>query len=446
MSQQFSNLGVNEQLIKSLADLKITIPTDIQIKTIPLVLNQKNDIVALAKTGTGKTAAFGLPLLQLIDVENNTTQALILAPTRELGQQIHANLVSYATHIPAISITSVCGGIPIKPQIERLKEPTHIVVATPGRLVDLVNRKAIDIKNIAFLVLDEADEMVSALKEDLDTIIKEVPKSRRTLLFTATMPGTIKQLVQNYMSKNVDHVAVDMATLGNQGIDHQYVIVEAIEKLDVLMHFLKSKEGQRGIIFCKTKAAVNKLGKNLAINKFSSGAIHGSLAQGIRDRVMEQFREGFIDVLVATDLAARGIDVKEIAYVINYHLPDTYETYVHRSGRTARAGAKGLSLTILQQEEKEEIADFERELGISFNEFKKADAQSIEENNTLIWANKIFKTKPNRTISEEFKEKVRTIFHHLTKEELIEKVLANYLAQTNSLTPKPEAPKKKKKR
>ena len=446
MSKQFSSLGINEQLVKGLADLKITVPTDIQIKTIPLVLNQKNDVVALAKTGTGKTAAFGLPLLQLIDVEKNGIQALILAPTRELGQQIHANLVSYTTHIPSVSITSVCGGIPIKPQIERLKEPTHIVIATPGRLVDLVNRKAIDIKNITFLVLDEADEMVTALKEDLDTIIKEVPKSRRTLLFTATMPGTIKQLVQNYMSKHVDHVEADMSSMGHQGIDHQYVVVEAIEKLDVLLHFLKSKEGQKGIIFCKTKAAVNKLGKNLAINKFSSGAIHGSLAQGIRDRVMEQFREGFIDVLVATDLAARGIDVKEIAYVINYHLPDTYETYVHRSGRTARAGAKGLSLTILQEEEKDEIADFERELGISFSEFKKADAQSIEENNTLIWANKIFKTKPNRTISENFKEKISTIFHHLTKEELIDKMLANHLAQTTTVATKKDAPKKRKNR
>ena len=446
MSKQFSSLGINEQLVKGLADLKITVPTDIQIKTIPLVLNQKNDVVALAKTGTGKTAAFGLPLLQLIDVEKNGIQALILAPTRELGQQIHANLVSYTTHIPSVSITSVCGGIPIKPQIERLKEPTHIVIATPGRLVDLVNRKAIDIKNITFLVLDEADEMVTALKEDLDTIIKEVPKSRRTLLFTATMPGTIKQLVQNYMSKHVDHVEADMSSMGHQGIDHQYVVVEAIEKLDILLHFLKSKEGQKGIIFCKTKAAVNKLGKNLAINKFSSGAIHGSLAQGIRDRVMEQFREGFIDVLVATDLAARGIDVKEIAYVINYHLPDTYETYVHRSGRTARAGAKGLSLTILQEEEKDEIADFERELGISFSEFKKADAQSIEENNTLIWANKIFKTKPNRTISENLKEKISTIFHHLTKEELIDKMLANHLAQTTTVATKKDAPKKRKNR
>lgn len=363
-----------------------------------------------------------------------------------MGQQIHNNLASFAANSPNISIAAICGGVPIKPQIERLKEPTHIIVATPGRLADLVKREAINIKNISYFILDEADEMVSALKEGLDSIIKEIPKSRRTLLFTATMPGTIKQLVQNYMSRHVIQIEADMTTVGHQGIDHQYVVVEPIEKLEVLLHFLNSKEGERGIIFCKTKAAVNKLAKNLAINKFSSGAIHGSLTQGIRDRIMGQFREGYIDILVATDLAARGIDVKEISYVINYHLPDTYDAYVHRSGRTARAGAKGLALTILQKEEVVDIADFENELGITFKPFQKADAESIEENNTLLWAKKIFKTKPNREVSGDLKGKVRTILHHLTKEELVDKILANYLAQTNTATAKPETSKKKKKK
>lgn len=443
MLKQFSDLGIDKQFQQNLVDLQISVPTDIQKKTIPVVLNQKEDVVVLAKTGTGKTAAFGLPLLQLIDVENTKIQTLILAPTRELGHQIYSNLVSFLTDNSKISIASLCGGIPIKPQIERLKTTTHLVVATPGRLVDLNKRSAIDIKNLKYLVLDEADEMVSALKEEVDVIIKEIPKTRRTLLFTATMPGTIKQLVQNYMSKHVVHIEADMATVGHQGIDHQFVVVEPIEKLEVLLHFLNSKEGQRGIIFCKTKAAVNKLAKNLAINKFSSGAMHGSLTQGIRDRIMGQFREGYIDILVATDLAARGIDVKEISYVVNYHLPDTYDTYVHRSGRTARAGAKGLSLTILQKEEVEEIADFENELGIVFNEFIKADAQSIEENNGLLWAKKIFKTKPNRTISEDFVAKVKTIFHHLTKDELVDKILANYLAQSGIAHPKSKASKKR---
>ena len=443
MSKQFSDIGVNEELVKSLAALKIIVPTDIQEKVIPVLLNQKEDVVALAKTGTGKTAAFGLPLLQLIDTENTNIQAVILGPTRELGQQIYNNLESFATQNSKISIASICGGVPIKPQIERLKEDTHIIVATPGRLVDLVKREAINIKNISYFILDEADEMVTALKDGLDSIIKEIPKTRRTLLFTATMPGAIKQLVQNYMSKHVVQIEADMTTVGHQGIDHQYVVVEPIEKLNVLLHFLNSKEGERGIIFCKTKAAVNKLAKNLAINKFSSGAIHGSLTQGIRDRIMGQFREGHIDILVATDLAARGIDVKEISYVVNYHLPDTYDAYVHRSGRTARAGAEGLSLTIIQKEEIEDISDFEDELDIVFKPFKKADAKSIEENNTLLWAKKIFKIKPNREVSQDLKGKVKTIFHHLTKEELVDKVLAYHLLQTKNSNTKPEVSKKK---
>ncbi len=442
MSKQFSDLGIQESIIKALDDLKIVVPTEIQQKTISLLLTTQTDLVGLAKTGTGKTAAFGLPLLQLIDSKITDVQAVILAPTRELGHQIFSNLEAFSKYIPEISIAETCGGIPIKPQIERLTLPTHIVVATPGRLIDLIQRKAISLKETKFLVLDEADEMVAILKEGLDEIIAELPKNRRTFLFSATMPGTIKQLIQNYLNKNVVQVSADMQTLGNQGIDHQYIVVDPIEKLDVLMHFLTSKEGELGIIFCKTKAAVNKLAKNLAINRFSSGALHGSLSQGIRDRIMEQFREGHIHILVATDLAARGIDVKEMAYVVNYHLPDTYENYVHRSGRTARAGAKGLSLTVLQQEEVAEIADFERELGIKFTKFQKPTAENIEENNTLLWAKQIFKTKPNHEVSAEFKNKVKTIFHHLTKDELIEKLLANQLLQSKADSNK-EKPVKK---
>ena len=444
MLKQFSDIGINKYLQDSLATLQISVPTAIQEQVIPVILNKKDDVVALAKTGTGKTAAFGLPLLQLIDMENTAIQAVILAPTRELGQQIFNNLESFNNDNLQISIVGVFGGIPIKPQIENLKETTHIVVATPGRLADLIERNAINLKEISYFVLDEADEMVSAHKEGIDNIIKALPKSRRTLLFTATMPGTIKQMVQNYMSKHVIHIEANMETVGNQGIDHQYIVVEPIEKLEVLLHFLNANDGQRGIIFCKTKAAVNKLAKKLAINKFSSGAIHGSLTQGIRDRIMGQFREGHIDIMVATDLAARGIDVKELSYVVNYHLPDTYEAYVHRSGRTARAGANGLSLTIIQKEEVEDIGDFEEELDITFKPFKKPDAKSIEENNTLLWAKKIFKAKPNREVNEALKGKIKTIFHHLTKEELVDKVLANYLAQTKAASALPEVSKKKK--
>lgn len=443
MANQFSELGISNPLVQALTELKIVEPTEIQQKVIPQLLAKTTDVVGLAKTGTGKTAAFGLPLLQLIQIEKAEVQAVVLVPTRELGHQIHTNLEQFSKNIKGISIAATCGGIPIKPQIERLKTPTHIVVATPGRLIDLIQRKAIDLKETQFLVLDEADEMVSILKESLDEIVAELPKKHRTFLFSATLPGTIKQLIQNYLSKNVVEISANMETIGNQEIDHQYIVVDPIEKLDVLMHFLNSREGERGIIFCKTKAAVNKLAKNLAINKFSSGAIHGSLSQGIRDRIMGQFREGHINILIATDLAARGINVADVAFVVNYHLPDVYEAYVHRSGRTARAGAKGLSLTVLQAEEVGEIGDFEKELGIQFSEFNKPTVANIEENNTLLWAKKIFKTKPNHELDSELKTKVKTIFHHLTKEELIEKLLANHLQQMISTT---EQPVKKHKR
>ena len=429
MSILLSDLGIQQQIQKALADLAITLATDIQEKVIPIILTQDEDIVALAKTGTGKTAAFGLPLIQKVDSKNDAIQTLILAPTRELSQQIYNNLISFSKYLPEISIVLISGGASIKTQVEALKSPTHIVVATPGRLLDLIEKKALDVSSLKNLVLDEADEMFQALKEDLMLILKVLPKKRRTFLFSATMPGELKELVHNFMSKNVLSINSDTAIVGNKAIDHQYMIVEPIEKLDVLLHFLNSQEGGRGIIFCKTKAAVNKLAKNLAIRKISSGALHGSLSQGIRDRIMEQFRAGYIDILVATDLVARGIDVKELAYVINYHLPDTFEAYVHRSGRTGRAGAKGLSMTIISQEEVPEIANFEKALGIQFKKVVKANTTDLEWNNTLVWAKKVFKTKPNREIPEEVKHQIKAIFHHLTKEELVDKLLANYLAE-----------------
>ena len=445
MSTTFSDLGVANFLIEALDVLEIKTPTSIQAKAIPVILNQKEDVVALAKTGTGKTASFGLPLLQTIDTQNNSIQAIVLAPTRELGLQIFKNLTDFSSKKTEIAIAPIFGGIPIKPQIERLKQDTHVIVATPGRLIDLIKRDAIDITKTSLVVLDEADEMIAVLNQGLDTIVAELPKARRTLLFTATMPGSIKQMVQNYLSKHVVNIQVDMETLGHQGVDHQYVVVKPIEKLEVLMHFLNTKEGQRGIIFCKTKAAVNKLAKKLAINKFSSGALHGSLAQGIRDRIMGQFREGHIDILIATDLAARGIDVKQLSYVVQYHLPDTYDAYVHRSGRTARAGAKGLSLSVIQEDELADIPDLEQELSISFSKMPKADALAIEHNNTLLWARKIFKAKPNKDISLDLKTAVKTVFHHLTKDELIEKLMANQLQQTNTLVVKTNTMNKKKK-
>jgi ATP-dependent RNA helicase DeaD len=432
MIDNFKDLGITADFVKTLSKLNITSPSKIQQKSIPFLLKTETDLVALAHTGTGKTLAFGLPVLQKIDSSKTHIQALVLAPTRELGQQISSDLKSYASHDSNIKIASLFGGATIKSQKDELDKNPQVVVATPGRLLDLIEKKEININEISFLVLDEADEMLNSFKDAITEVIKQSSKHKRILLFTATWSSQVKQIVNDYLSKSVETIEISEEKKSPSSISHQFVIVEPIEKLDVLMHFLNTKEGVQGIIFCKTKAAVNKLAKNLAKHKFSSGALHGSLSQGIRERIMGQFKDGHLKILVATDLAARGLDVKDLAYVINYHLPDTFDNYIHRTGRTARAGAKGLALTVLQQEEVFEIPEFEEELGIKFEQYIKADAASIEANNTLLWAKKIFKTKPNREVSEDLKGQIKTIFHHLTKEELVDKVLAHYLNENQS--------------
>lgn len=429
MTNLFSSLGLSDVITQRLTQLDITEPTEIQSQAIPVILNQAEDVVGLANTGTGKTAAFGLPLLQMIDTTKSVVQAVILAPTRELGKQIYNNLVDFGHDFTDLSMAEICGGVPVKPQIERLENTTHLVVATPGRLIDLIQRGKINLSEVKYFVLDEADEMVLSLKDGLDKIVASMPKQKRTFLFSATLPGSVKQLVQNYLSKKVIQVGTETINTAHKDVAHHYVVVEPIEKLNVLLYFLASREGEQGIIFCKTKAAVNKLAKKLAINKISSGAIHGSLTQGIRDRIMEQFREGYVNTLVATDVAARGIDIKNVSYVVHYHLPDAMETYIHRSGRTARAGAKGMSLAVLQEDEIEKMQFLGEEYEIDLHTYEKPTAVSIEENKTVLWAKKIFKTKPNKTISQDVKASVKEVFHHLTKEELIDKVLANYLSE-----------------
>ncbi len=443
---KFEQLGISNQIVEILTEQNITVPTEIQSKTIPSLLNETNDFVGIGKTGTGKTISFVLPLLDLLDSSSKNTQAIILVPTRELCQQIQSVIEVYTSKSPIISAMSY-GGVPIKPQIKEISQGVQIIVATPGRLLDLVEKNAVDLSKIECLILDEADEMLTSLKTDFLEIDKLLPKNKRTWLFTATMSSEVKNIVHNYMSNKITEVKVDMEFTGNTDIEHRYVVVDPIQKLDVLTHFLNEREGEKGIIFCRTKAAVNKLAKNLAISKFSSGALHGSLSQPIRDRIMDQFREGNISILVATDLAARGIDVKDITYVVNYHLPDTEDTYVHRSGRTARAGAKGFSLTILQQEELKEMAMFQLELGINFEEFKKPSKESVEENNTYLWAKRIFKTKPNQELSLEFKTKIKSVFQHLSKDELIDKLLSNQLLQSKpEIILNPIVGKKKKKK
>lgn len=365
----FKDLGIKPNFIKGLNELGIVKPTQIQQEAIPLLLTTTTDLVAQAQTGTGKTAAYGLPLLQNIDPKQNVIQGLILCPTRELGQQVAKQLFKFTKYTDKIFTEAVYGGQPIDIQISALKRPTHIVVATPGRLIDLINRKAVDIRNVKTIILDEADEMLSmGFKKELDEILNTIKNAKQKWLFSATMPIGIKEIINQHMDEDAHRIEVSSKNVVNKGIEHQYVNCDEAEKLQMLLQFLKSQDKNRGIVFCKTKVAVQKLVKQLQAKNIAADAIHGDLLQKERDKAMRAFKNETVQLLVATDIAARGIDVEGLAYVVHYQLPDQVEYYTHRSGRTARAGKIGISLSIVTNFEMKQIRFLEKTLNISFNQ------------------------------------------------------------------------------
>jgi ATP-dependent RNA helicase DeaD len=366
----FSELGITVAYLKALEEINIIHPTEIQEKAIPFLIQKGTDFIGQAQTGTGKTAAYGLPILHAINPDKHNVQALILSPTRELGQQIAKQLFKFTKYIPKkIFIESVCGGAHIDEQIRSLKRPTHIVVATPGRLVDLLERKAIDISSIKTLVLDEADEMLSmGFKKELDNILKFTAGKRHTWLFSATMPQEIKTIISNYMSPQAMRVEVNKNEIVNKDIEHKFLICSREEKPEVLFQFLKTQGAGRGLVFCRTKAEAQTVAKRLMIKKINADALHGDMLQKERDKVMRAFKNSKLQILIATDLAARGIDVKELAFVVHYQLPAQAEYYTHRSGRTGRAGNKGFSLSMITTRELAGLKAIERELGITLKE------------------------------------------------------------------------------
>lgn len=368
----FTELGVSEKFIKGLNELNIIRPTDIQQKAIPFLLETGTDFIGQAQTGTGKTAAFGLPLLHSINPTKKTPQALILAPTRELCKQIAKQLFRFTKYSPdKVFVEAVYGGAQIEEQISALRRPTHIVVATPGRLIDLLERKAIDLSLVKTVVLDEADEMLSmGFKKELDAILEFTKGRRHIWLFSATMPAEIQSIIHDYMSPTAMRVQVNKHDVINRDIEHKYVVCHKETKTDILFHFLKSQGDSRGVIFCRTKIAARDLAQLLIEGKYNSEALHGDLQQKERDKVMRAFKNRKLQILVATDLAARGLDVEELAYVVHYQLPEKTEYYTHRSGRTARAGRKGFSLCIISQSERYELVAIERELGIEIREVR----------------------------------------------------------------------------
>jgi len=369
--KNFKDLGVDSSFIKGLAELNIIEPTGIQQKVIPVLMEGRKDIVAQAQTGTGKTAAFGLPLLAQIDPKSTSVQGLILCPTRELAKQVAKQLFKFTKYSAKIFTEAVYGGEHMDRQIAALKRPTQIVVATPGRLIDLVKQKAVDLSSVKTVVLDEADEMLSmGFKDELDEILSFLPAIENKWLFSATMPNGIREIISKHLSKNAERIEVKQADVVNKNITHQYLVCEESEKLYALQQFLKSENKNRGVIFCKTRAASKKLSQQLIAKNIATEAIHGDLYQKERDKVMRAFKNESLRVLVATDVAARGIDISDLSFVAHYQLPESDEYYTHRSGRTARAGKEGVSMCFVTSDEVRVLRNYERRLGIKFQQVK----------------------------------------------------------------------------
>lgn len=366
----FRDLGLTGEYIKALKEIGIKTPTEIQEKSIPVLLQSKTDFIGLAQTGTGKTAAYGLPILNSVNASKAVVQGLILSPTRELVQQIKKQLFKFTKYSDEkIFVEAVYGGEKIDIQINRLQRPTHIIVATPGRLIDLIEKNAINLRSIQTIVLDEADEMLSmGFKKELDTILNYTSGSRNTWLYSATMPEEIQRIINKYMNPNAFKVVVNKEAIVNQNIEHNYIISEIDTKVDVLTHLLDQFKDGRGIIFSRTKLGAQSLVKELKEEGFSVEALEGDMQQKERDKVMRMFKKGTLQFLVSTDVSARGIDVNNLAFVIHHQLPEKLEYYTHRSGRTARAGKKGISIALITPSELHRINEIQKALGIQIKE------------------------------------------------------------------------------
>ncbi len=427
----FSNLGLSDSILKALPELGIENPTEIQQKAIPFLVEEPSDFIGLAQTGTGKTAAFGLPLLQNIDESAKHVQALILAPTRELCQQIENQLSLYAKYLPKIRSTAVFGGANIVGQMKALKKVNQIVVATPGRLIDLANRKAIKLDQIEYLVLDEADEMLNmGFKEDLDKILSFTPEFKTTWLFSATMPNEIKRIVKEYMDSPKE-IKVAGGNAVNTNISHQYVVVKSSDKKEAIKRFADVEADMKGIIFTRTKIEAQRLSDDLSKDGYGVEALHGDLSQSQRDRVMIKFKEHGLKLLVATDVAARGIDVNNLTHVFHHSIPDQREYYTHRSGRTARGGKKGISLAVITKGDVRKVGYLEKDLKISFEKVMVPSTNDVQARRMSSWLDKIPKKGEVKEIEDENLSAITDQLKKYTKDELISLLLEDQLKKLN---------------
>jgi ATP-dependent RNA helicase DeaD len=420
----FDILGLSPELIKSVESLGFKEPTPIQEKAIPILLSGTTDFVGLAQTGTGKTAAFGLPLIQLTEPQEKHPQALIVCPTRELCMQITQDLTTFSKYRSGVSVVAVYGGASIVDQIRQLRKGPQIVVATPGRLIDLIERKAVNLAEIVYVVLDEADEMLNmGFREDIEFILQNTPKRRSAWLFSATMPSEVRQVSRRFMTDPAE-VGIGRLNAANVNIDHQYYVTAAVNRYHTLKRIIDFNPGLYGIVFTRTKADAQSVTESLIREGYDIEALHGDLTQAQRDKVMGRFREKSLQLIVATDVAARGIDVTGITHVVNFELPDDPEVYTHRSGRTGRAGRSGICVSIVTQREVYRLRQIERTLNQRFHKLDIPSGKDVCRKQFFHFIDRMLAADISHGDYETYLPMLREKFAHIEKEEILQRVAA----------------------
>ncbi len=424
MMKSFEELGLNETILTSITELGFETPTPIQEKAIPVLLSGTKDFIGLAQTGTGKTAAFGLPLLQLVEANEKYPQALIVCPTRELCIQIVNDINLFKKNLRGVHVVAVYGGTSIGMQIKDIKKGVQLIVATPGRLIDLIERKAINLHQIKYVVLDEADEMLNmGFQDDIEFILQNTPNREATWLFSATMPPEIRKVSKRYMNQPVE-VTVGKANAGTKNVDHQYYVTSAHQRYETLKRLIDFHPGIYGLIFTRTKADAQEIAEKLTREGYDIDALHGDLTQQQRDKVMGQFRDKSLQLLIATDVAARGIDVQGITHVINYELPDDVEVYTHRSGRTGRAGNTGISMSIVHTRELYKLKQIERMVQQPFHRFEIPNGKDVCRKQFFFFMEKLLQADISHGDYETYVPMLAEKFANITKEEVLKRVAA----------------------
>jgi len=418
--KEFKEAGLNSEILQAISEMGFVKPTPIQDKTIAHLLNTRKDLIGLAQTGTGKTAAFGLPIIQQVDLNVQKTQALILCPTRELCMQITKDFNSFSKYLPKVKTTAIYGGSSMENQIRALDKGVHIVVGTPGRVLDLIHKRKLKIDSISWLVLDEADEMLNmGFKEDLDEILSAVTSERQTLLFSATMPREIAQIAKHYM-KDPDEISAGQKNTAAENVEHHYYMVQAKDRYTALKRIADVNPDIYGIVFCRTREETQDVADKLIGDGYNADALHGNLSQYQRDQVMNRFRTQHLQLLVATDVAARGLDVSSLTHIINYNLPDDPDIYLHRSGRTGRAGKSGIAISIIHSKEKFQLKMIENRSKIRFEQKKVPDGISICEKQLFNLVDKVVNIEVNKVQIERFLPYIYDKLSDLSRDELIQ--------------------------